>query len=122
MVTAQASATDYTADKSEIKKGIAHVRARPAMYIGDVYENGLHHLINEVVDNSVDEAMASFCDTIDVTLSEDGSITILDNGRGIPIAIHPSDAATIRPSSISAPIRNRPDRMYGGDSTLRSPP
>jgi DNA gyrase subunit B len=88
MVTAQASATDYTADNIEVKKGIEHVRARPAMYIGDIYDRGLHHLINEVVDNSVDEAMAGFCTEIDVTVSEDGSITILDNGRGIPIGIH----------------------------------
>ncbi|MGE0707059.1 MAG: DNA gyrase subunit B [Planctomycetota bacterium] len=92
MVTAQASEIkNYGDDAVEVKKGLEHVRARPAMYIGDVYEKGLHHLINEVVDNSVDEAMAGFCTQIDVTIAEDGSITILDDGRGIPVGMHPTE-------------------------------
>ena len=89
MATAPTKAADYRPDSIQIKEGIEHVRARPAMYIGDIYEKGLHHLIYEVVDNSVDEAMAGHCDQIVVTLAEDGSISILDNGRGIPIGIHP---------------------------------
>jgi DNA gyrase subunit B len=78
----------YTEDSIQVREGIEHVRTRPAMYIGDIYERGLHHLVNEVVDNSVDEALAGFCTEIDVTIQSDGSITILDNGRGIPVGMH----------------------------------
>ncbi len=88
MVATPTSAADYTAGSIQLKEGIEHVRVRPAMYIGDVHERGLHHLVNEVVDNSVDEAMAGFCTEIQVTLHDDGSITIVDNGRGIPVDIH----------------------------------
>lgn len=87
-MVATKTAADYNPASIQLKEGIEHVRARPAMYIGDVHERGLHHLVNEVVDNSVDEAMASFCTEIEVTLHEDGAITILDNGRGIPVGIH----------------------------------
>jgi len=80
----------YDEGAIELKKGIDHVRARPAMYIGDIYERGLHHLVSEVVDNSVDEAMAGYCTRIDVALHDDGSITILDDGRGIPVGMHES--------------------------------
>lgn len=89
MATATTKAADYKAESIQIKEGLEHVRARPAMYIGDIYERGLHHLIYEVVDNSVDEAMAGHCTEIHVTLSDDGSISIEDNGRGIPTGIHP---------------------------------
>jgi len=80
---------DYNADNIQVLKGLEAVRKRPAMYIGDIGVNGLHHLIWEVVDNSVDEAMAGYCDRIAVMLNTDGSVTVSDNGRGIPVDEHP---------------------------------
>lgn len=79
---------DYSADNIQILEGLEAVRKRPAMYIGDVGVKGLHHLVYEVVDNSIDEAMAGYCDTITVVINEGNSITVEDNGRGIPTAMH----------------------------------
>lgn len=79
---------DYSADQIQALEGMEHVRMRPSMYIGDIGPRGLHHLVYEVVDNSIDEAMASYCDTIKVWINEDNSITVQDNGRGIPVDIH----------------------------------
>lgn len=80
--------TDYTADSIQSLEGIEHIRLRPSMYIGDVGIRGLHHLVYEVIDNSVDESLAGYCNKIWVTIHKNGFITVLDNGRGIPIDIH----------------------------------
>jgi len=84
----------YTADDITVLEGLEAVRRRPGMYIGSTDERGLHHLIYEVVDNSVDEAMAGFCDSVRITLKEDGSAVIVDDGRGIPIDVHPTTGLT----------------------------
>jgi len=79
---------DYSAGSIQVLEGLEAVRKRPAMYIGDVSIKGLHHLVYEVVDNSIDEALVGYCTEINVILNEDGSITVIDNGRGIPIDYH----------------------------------
>lgn len=81
-------ASEYSAKNIQVLEGLEAVRKRPAMYIGDISEKGLHHLVNETVDNSIDEAMAGFCDKIDVEINADGSVTVTDNGRGIPVDEH----------------------------------
>src|SRR5699024_5596719 len=79
----------YTAENIQVLTGLEPVRKRPGMYIGSTGENGLHQLVYEVVDNSVDEALAGICDTITITLREDGSVSVEDNGSGIPVEKHP---------------------------------
>ncbi|MGO1710067.1 DNA topoisomerase (ATP-hydrolyzing) subunit B [Corynebacterium variabile] len=87
---------DYGADQITILEGLEAVRKRPGMYIGSTSERGLHHLIWEVVDNSVDEAMAGFADHVEVTLKDDGSVQVSDNGRGIPVEMHPTGRPTVQ--------------------------
>ena len=88
MAEDQNKASNYSASNIQVLEGLEAVRKRPAMYIGDISEKGLHHLVNETVDNSIDEAMAGYCTHIEVTINEDNSITVQDNGRGIPVDEH----------------------------------
>jgi DNA gyrase subunit B len=88
MDSGEANKKEYLADSIQVLEGLEAVRKRPAMYIGDVSVKGLHHLVYEVIDNSIDEAMVGYCSNIDLTINEDGSITVADDGRGIPVDYH----------------------------------
>tara|TARA_R110000765_G_scaffold275408_1_gene373731 strand:+ start:242 stop:2182 length:1941 start_codon:yes stop_codon:yes gene_type:complete len=90
----EANKKNYSADSIQALEGMEHVRMRPSMYIGDVGVRGLHHLVYEVVDNSIDEAMGGYCDTISVVINEDNSITTKDNGRGIPVDLHKKEGVS----------------------------
>ena len=98
---------NYNAANIQVLEGMEAVRKRPAMYIGDTGERGYHHLVYEVVDNSIDEALAGHCSMIDVIINKDGSLTVRDNGRGIPVDMHPTQG---KPAI---------DRERGSDADLR---
>ena len=85
---------NYSADSIQALEGMEHVRMRPSMYIGDVGSRGLHHLVYEVVDNSIDEALAGHCDRVDISILEGNGIRVMDNGRGIPVGIHKKEGVS----------------------------
>jgi len=89
MTDKEAKSREYKAENIRVLEGLEGVRHRPAMYIGSTSKTGLHHLVWEIVDNAVDEAMGGYCDLIEVSLNKDGSVTVTDNGRGIPVDMHP---------------------------------
>jgi DNA gyrase subunit B len=90
----QQSESSYGADQIQVLEGLEAVRKRPGMYIGSTGPRGLHHLVQEIVDNSVDEALAGYCDTIDITIREDGGVRVVDNGRGIPVDVHSAEGVS----------------------------
>ena len=90
-MSAEKKKSDYTGQQIQVLHGLEAVRVRPGMYIGSTGSQGLHHLVYEIVDNSVDEALAGFCKHIELSINEDNSITVCDDGRGMPVDMHPTE-------------------------------
>lgn len=109
---------EYGADAIQVLEGLEAVRKRPGMYIGSTGERGLHHLVQEIVDNSVDEALAGYCDLIDVTILSDGAVRVIDNGRGIPVDMHRTEGkSTVE----GVQFRLRSGLLAQGESVLQKP-
>ena len=115
--------SDYTGKEIVILEGLEAVRKRPGMYIGSTGSRGLHHLIWEILDNSIDEHLAGFCNEIHITMKKDGGISIEDNGRGVPVDIHPTKKYRrcvwyIRYSMRAANLETQPTRCQAGFTVL----
>jgi len=116
-----AIADEYRADKIKVLEGLEAVRKRPAMYIGSTGAPGLHHLVYEIVDNSIDEALAGFCDQVNVSIHIDNTVTVIDNGRGIPVDKHASGKSVGRRGRAHDAPRGRQVRQRQLQGRRRAP-